>query len=63
MQCTICKRIFTNKDNLEKHLVRHNEKKNHGCEKCGKKYKRLKDKERHQLICNGQGINSVVQTG
>lgn len=61
MECTICKKTFTRQDILKKHIAKHNEKKKHRCEKCGKDFKRKDDKTCHERICRGQDYSNAVQ--
>ena len=66
MECSICKRTFTRKDNLNRHIRGHNEESKHQCEKCGKRFKRKDDRIHHERNCGkvvhaGSGIQPPRQ--
>ena len=48
-KCGICKKLYTRRCDLKKHLISHSELKEFECPTCGSKFKRFQDLKKHKV--------------
>lgn len=58
-ECAVCKKVFTYKQNLDRHVTCHTNER-HKCQFCQKEFSRIDSLNRHTFICRQKPLTSKV---